>query len=87
MIRRQNENSLRFKWQESGGPPVVPPTRQGFGTTLLKATFPDAQIDYAVEGLSCEIDIPLGASRGPSGHKLVECFFIFSSSGNLAKFV
>jgi PAS domain S-box-containing protein len=60
MIRRQNENNLRFKWQESGGPPVVPPTRQGFGTTLLKATFPDAQIDYAVEGLSCEIDIPLG---------------------------
>jgi PAS domain S-box-containing protein len=55
-----NNNKLKFKWHESGGPPVVVPTRHGFGTALLKATFPDALIDYAVEGLSCEIDVPLG---------------------------
>jgi two-component sensor histidine kinase len=60
-IRRQSNNdNLKFNWQESGGPPVVAPTRQGFGTTLIKATFPDARMDYAVAGLSCEIDIPLG---------------------------
>ena len=35
------------------------PTEYGFGTALLKATFPDARIDYATEGLSCEIDIML----------------------------
>jgi PAS domain S-box-containing protein len=65
-IGRQNENNnLKFKWQESGGPPVVAPARRGFGTTLLKATFPDAQIDYAVEGLSCEIDIRLGHEPPP----------------------
>ena len=55
-----NNNKLKFKWQESGGPPVIVPTSQGFGTTLVKATFPDARIDYAVEGLNCEIDVPLG---------------------------
>jgi hypothetical protein len=44
----------------SGGPHVAAPIRQGFGTSLLKATFPDARFDYAIEGLSCEIDIPLG---------------------------
>jgi len=55
-ITRQNK--LKFKWQESGGPPVVVPTRHGFGTTLVKGTFPDAQIEYAVDGLSCEIDVP-----------------------------
>jgi hypothetical protein len=28
--------------------------------SLLKATFPDARFDYAIEGLSCEIDMRLG---------------------------
>jgi two-component sensor histidine kinase len=55
-----NNNKLKFKWQESGGPLVVVPTRHGFGTTLIKATFPYAWFDYAVEGLCCEIDHPLG---------------------------
>ena len=50
---------MKFKWQESGGPPVVVPTRHGFGTTLVKGTFPGARIDYAVEGLNCEIDVPI----------------------------
>jgi two-component sensor histidine kinase len=52
-------NALKFTWCESGGPPVATPTEYGFGTALLKATFPDARIDYATEGLSCEIDIML----------------------------
>jgi two-component sensor histidine kinase len=60
ITRRSKNNELEFKWQERGGPRVVAPTRHGFGTTLLKATFPDARIDYAVEGLSCEIKIPTG---------------------------
>jgi len=38
---------------------VVTPTRRGFGTTLLKATFGDVRLDYAPEGLMCEIDVPL----------------------------
>jgi PAS domain S-box-containing protein len=60
-ITRQNgSNKLGFKWLERGGPPVAGPSRQGFGTTLVKATFPDARIDYPVEGLSCEIVIPIG---------------------------
>ena len=61
ITRQSRNNNLKFKWQESGGPPVAVPTRHGFGTTLVKATFPDARIDYAVKGLSCEIEIPLGA--------------------------
>ena len=60
LTTQANNNKLKFKWQESGGPPVIVPTSQGFGTTLVKATFPDARIDYAVEGLNCEIDVPLG---------------------------
>lgn len=61
--RLSNDNKLKFKWQESGGPRVVAPTRQGFGTMLINATFPDARVDYAVEGLNCEIEIPLGQNQ------------------------
>ena len=32
-------------------------------------TFPSARIDYAVEGLSCEIDIPLGQEEVPVPEK------------------
>jgi PAS domain S-box-containing protein len=63
-IKRQGDNNnLEFKWKESGGPPVAVPTRKGFGTNLIKATFPDARIDYAVEGFRCEIDILLDQNR------------------------
>ena len=31
-----------FSWQESGGPRVTPPERNGFGTTLLKSALGDA---------------------------------------------
>ncbi len=31
---------LRFHWQESGGPAVAPPTRQGFGSRLLQRCSP-----------------------------------------------
>jgi two-component sensor histidine kinase len=51
---------LSFHWQERGGPPVVTPSRRGFGTALLKATFGDVRFDYAPEGLMCDIDLPLG---------------------------
>jgi two-component sensor histidine kinase len=57
--RGGKNNRLKFKWKERGGPPLVVPTRYGFGTTLIKTTFPNATVDYAVDGLSCEIDVPL----------------------------
>jgi len=53
-------NILKFKWQERGGPRVTVPTRYGFGTSLVRATFRDARIDYAAEGLTCEIEVALG---------------------------
>jgi two-component sensor histidine kinase len=66
---RGNNHKLKFKWQESGGPPVVAPTVHGFGTTLIKSTFPNARTGYAVEGLSCEIDIPIGEDEVPVPEK------------------
>jgi two-component sensor histidine kinase len=53
---------LRFRWRETGGPCVAAPTRRGFGTSLIKATFSGMRLDFASEGLRCEIDVPLGRS-------------------------
>jgi two-component sensor histidine kinase len=57
---------LKFKWQESGGPAISPPTRQGFGTQLLKAIFSDVRLEYPADGLKCEIEVPLVSNRQSS---------------------
>jgi two-component sensor histidine kinase len=54
---------LKFKWKESGGPPVNPPTRQGFGSQLLKGIFSDVGLKYPVEGLRCDIEVYLVPAR------------------------
>lgn len=64
-VKEQNgESSLVFEWRESGGPPVEAPTREGFGTRLLKraigASFQgDLAMEYAPEGLVCRMSLPL----------------------------
>ncbi|KMO38717.1 histidine kinase [Methylobacterium variabile] len=57
---------LRFHWQESGGPTVAPPTRQGFGSRLLQrvlTTQVQAEVatDYAPGGLGLTMLAPLPA--------------------------
>lgn len=51
---------VQLHWQEEGGPPVAPPTRQGFGTRLFKTAFPSsqgsAQLDFAPGGVRCNIE-------------------------------
>jgi hypothetical protein len=51
-----NGHELRFRWEEHGGPPVVVPTREGFGSTLLKTAFAKTGLDYAPDGFCCEIE-------------------------------
>jgi two-component sensor histidine kinase len=55
----QSGSVLKFRWQESGGPPVCPPTRQGFGSQLLKGIFSDVTLEYRVEGVRCDIEVHL----------------------------
>ena len=54
---------LKFRWQESGGPPVFAPGQRGFGTLLLESTFHEVNFNYAREGLICEVNVPLGKSE------------------------
>jgi PAS domain S-box-containing protein len=58
------EARLKFQWQERDGPPVAPPTRQGFGSILLEKVVAQdfgaqPRINFAPEGFSYEIDAPL----------------------------
>jgi len=51
-------------WRESGGPPVTPPTRRGFGSRLLERgvageVHGEVKLDFAPSGLVCTIRAPL----------------------------
>jgi signal transduction histidine kinase/FixJ family two-component response regulator len=63
VVRSGSGNSLRFRWQEGGGPPVAAPIRRGFGTSLLKAVCADVDFDYRSEGLRCEFELTLSKSE------------------------
>lgn len=54
---------LVIEWRESGGPPVRPPEREGFGTALIKqvvarALKADVDLDYRPQGLICRMTLP-----------------------------
>lgn len=51
---------LHFLWIESGGPPVAPPARRGFGSVLIERAFPakaqaERRTAYNLDGLTFEI--------------------------------
>jgi PAS domain S-box-containing protein len=55
---------LRFQWRESGGPPVRPPKRRGFGSrlierTLAKDTGGEVEIAYSPGGFELRLTMPL----------------------------
>lgn len=55
---------LTVVWQEEGGPPLRPPSRQGFGTRLLTQLISyqhggDVAMDWAESGLTCRFTIPV----------------------------
>jgi PAS domain S-box-containing protein len=59
------DKSVRMKWRETGGPPVIPPTRKGFGssviTGILSRSFKgEAKLNYCPNGLSWELVAPIG---------------------------
>lgn len=59
LVGNDVSRSLRFRWHEQGGPMVKEPSRQGFGSLLIRSTFQNARLDYEPTGLRCEIEMPL----------------------------
>jgi light-regulated signal transduction histidine kinase (bacteriophytochrome) len=54
---------LKIEWSEHGGPPVKPPSRRGFGSTVIERSIThdlkgEARLDFALAGLRAEFIIP-----------------------------
>jgi two-component sensor histidine kinase len=56
---RTDGGKVRLTWKETGGPPVTPPPREGFGTVIMtqsvKSLSGDVVFAFAPEGMGCEI--------------------------------
>jgi two-component sensor histidine kinase len=58
------QGMLHLDWDESGGPPVAPPTQKGFGSRLLEQLIShdldgDTKLIFDVSGLRCSITAAL----------------------------
>ncbi len=56
-------SSLVIDWKESGGPPVQPPSRRGFGTTIIERSIPfdlkgEAELRFDLLGVQARFTIP-----------------------------
>ena len=68
---RDGEQRMVLEWIESGGPPVIAPTRKGFGHVVMarivaRALDGAVDLDFAPDGLRWTLDIPASYAR-PSG--------------------
>lgn len=59
-----------FSWVEQGGPPVVPPHRQGFGSKLITRVLPHdlkgtADIAYNADGITFRLSCPIARLADP----------------------
>jgi two-component sensor histidine kinase len=71
-VRSKDGRELHLQWGETGGPPVRSPVRRGFGLELIERSVAhqlggQAVLDYRIEGLLCEITVPLTDSVGTYG--------------------
>jgi PAS domain S-box-containing protein len=62
---RAEDGGLVLRWVETGGPPVKPPTRRGFGTQVMETMIRtqlkgDMRSDWSADGFACEIALPAG---------------------------
>jgi PAS domain S-box-containing protein len=72
------QNKLSLQWQETGGPPVTPPTTKGYGTKVISASIEQqlggaATFDWRPAGLAFAMSISVGdataVSTKPSARK------------------
>jgi two-component sensor histidine kinase len=67
VARSAEGERLHFEWREDGGPPVVQPTRRGFGSRLIERGLAaelggEVRLAFEPKGLTCVIDAPLSFS-------------------------
>lgn len=62
-LSRNAFGDLVIEWREHGGPPVAPPKRQGFGSTIIERSIPhelqgEAKLRFKLAGLEADFLIP-----------------------------
>jgi PAS domain S-box-containing protein len=62
---RAADGRIVLRWIETGGPPVKPLTRRGFGMRVMESMIREqlngeVRFDWRAEGLACEMVIPAG---------------------------
>ncbi len=65
-LQASSEPSVRLNWSELGGPEVAPPTRKGFGHTLIERSVRyeldgSARLSFPPSGMQAEISFPAAA--------------------------
>lgn len=66
--RENGDDAVQLEWKESGGPPVAPPRRRGFGSQLLLRAVElqvggSARVEFEPDGVRCQMTFPI-ARRG-----------------------
>ena len=61
--RLDERGDCRLDWRESGGPAVAPPSRVGFGASLIRRSVPfdlggESEIEYPPEGVRARLTVP-----------------------------
>ena len=69
VVRVDGKSELEIMWLETGGPPVTPPTRRGFGTKLIELSLVrglKAKVDreFLATGVRCQISVPFTEEIG-----------------------
>jgi two-component sensor histidine kinase len=70
-LQNGSRDRLVIEWQETGGPPVLAPSRSGYGTSIIRELIPfelggAAELSFAPEGTRCRLEIP-GEWAGKDG--------------------
>lgn len=69
---RRESDRLMFEWQERDGPPVTPPRRKGFGSTVINSlarisVYGEVALDYAPSGFAWKLTCPLDKAIDTGG--------------------
>jgi len=69
-LDQEDSRRLALEWRESGGPPVEPPARRGFGSRLIERGLAlevagSVRLNYAPTGVVCRLETRLPAGPAP----------------------
>jgi len=62
-LQSGSHDRLVIEWQETGGPPVLAPSRSGYGTNIIRELIPfelggAVELTFPPEGTRCRLEIP-----------------------------